>query len=119
MASYVKPLLAVIAMSVVQTVAQGQNANQAIHGHHIALESFCVLGEPLSATETLDYEPTDGASDPVPMHREATLYWDSEGRADGIQVSRPAHRRHHTELCLSLRLPALLALVPSIITLDK
>ena len=81
MASYVKPLLAVIAMSVVQTVAQGQNANQAIHGHHIALESFCVLGEPLSATETLDYEPRDGASDPVPVHREATLYRDSEGRA--------------------------------------
>ena len=74
MASY-RQLLAVFALSVVQTVALGQSAN-----HVIGMPSFCVAGEPLSASETLDYEPTEGASDPVAVHREGTLYRDSEGR---------------------------------------
>jgi hypothetical protein len=74
MASH-RQLLAVLAMGVVQTVAQGQSAN-----HVIGMQSFCVGGEPFSATQTLDYEPTDGASDPVAVHREGTLYRDSKGR---------------------------------------
>lgn len=67
--TFYRRLLAVFAMSVVQTVAQGQSAN-----HVIPLLSFCVAGEPLSATRMLDYEATEGASDPVAVHREGTLY---------------------------------------------
>lgn len=74
MASH-RQILAVLAMGVVQTVALGQSAN-----HVIPLQSFCVGGEPFSATQTLDYEPTEGASDPVAVHREGTLYRDSAGR---------------------------------------
>jgi hypothetical protein len=41
---------------------------------------YCVIGAPLTATETLDYEPVENSSDPVRMHRDGTLYRDSEGR---------------------------------------
>jgi hypothetical protein len=62
-------------MGVMQTAASGQSTN-----HVIGLPSFCVAGEPFSATRTLDYEPTEGASDPVAVHREGRLYRDSDGR---------------------------------------
>jgi hypothetical protein len=68
-------LAAVFVMTLVQAVALGQSAS-----HVIGLPSFCVAGEPLSATETLDYEPAEDSSDPVAVHRDATLYRDSEGR---------------------------------------
>lgn len=58
MTSY-RHLLALFAMSAVQTLALGQSAN-----HVIDMPSFCVAGEPFFASETLDYEPTEGASDP-------------------------------------------------------
>ncbi len=67
-------ILAVLAMALAQR-ALGQGAN-----HVIGLQSFCVGGEPFSATQTLDYEPTEGATDPVAVHREGALYRDSEGR---------------------------------------
>jgi len=70
-----RQLLAVLAMSVVQTLALGQSSN-----HVIGMPSFCVAGEPLSATRTLDYEPMEGASDPVAVHREGKLYRGSDGR---------------------------------------
>jgi hypothetical protein len=40
-----------------------------------------VVGAPLSATQTLDYEPMGNTSDPIPVHRDGMLYRDSEGRA--------------------------------------
>jgi hypothetical protein len=40
----------------------------------------CVVGAPLTATLTLDYEPTQNSSDPVKTHRDGTLYRNSEGR---------------------------------------
>jgi hypothetical protein len=73
--AFYRHLLVVFAISVIPILALGQGAN-----HVIPLLSSCVTGEPFSASRTLDYEPTAGASDLVGVHREATVYRDSEGR---------------------------------------
>jgi hypothetical protein len=72
--------LAVFFMTVVQTVALGQSTNH-IYGHDIGLPfKYRVVGAPLTATRPLDYEPAKNSVDAVPVHRDATLYRDSEGR---------------------------------------
>ncbi len=92
MASYRQPL-AVLVMSVVQTVALGQSAN-----HVIGLPSFRVAGEPLSATQMLDYEPTGNSSDPVAVNRDGTLYRDSEGRTR-TELKSPGQRPRRFGVC--------------------
>ena len=67
--------LAIVLVSVFP-VALGQSSKEVIG---LPFE-YCVVGAPLAATRTLDYEPTQNSSDPVRMHRDGTLYRDSEGR---------------------------------------
>jgi hypothetical protein len=90
--------LAVLAISVIQSVALGQSAN-----HVIGMPSFCVSGEPLSATETLDYEPSENSSDPVAVHREAMLYRDSEGRMR-TELKYPGYTAVFIQDCVAHRL---------------
>jgi hypothetical protein len=75
MASHRIPL-AVLVVSLLPIVALGQNSKEVIP---LPFE-YCVVGAPLTATRTLDYEPTQNSSDPVKLHRDATLYRNSEGR---------------------------------------
>jgi hypothetical protein len=65
--------LVIVAMSIVPNVALGQHVLGLTFG-------YCVVGAPLTASQTLDYEPMGNASDPVPVHRDGMLYRDSEGR---------------------------------------
>lgn len=65
-----------IVVSLFPVIALGQSSKNVIP---LPFER-CVVGAPLTATRTLDYEPAQNSSDPVKMHRDGTLYRDSEGR---------------------------------------
>lgn len=68
--------LGIVVASLFPAIALGQSSKNVI-----ALPfEHCVIGAPLTATRTVDYEPAQNSSDPVKMHREGTLYRDSEGR---------------------------------------
>jgi peroxiredoxin len=66
---------ALLVFALVQTIASAQRA------HVLPLQlGSPVVGEPCSATRTLDYEPAANSSDPVAVHAEERLFRDSEGR---------------------------------------
>jgi hypothetical protein len=85
-------------MSMVHSVALGQSANHVLP----AGLAFCVAGEPFSATETLDYEPSENSSDPVAVHREGTLYRDSEGRTR-TELKYPGYTAVFIQDCVAHR----------------
>jgi len=65
-----------LAVSLLQSAALAQR-----NSHVLPLQfGSPVVGEPVSATRTLDYEPADNSSDPVAMHAEEKYYRDSQGR---------------------------------------
>jgi hypothetical protein len=97
-ASYRQPL-AVLALIVIRTVALGQSANHVLG----AGPPFCVSGEPFSATETLDYEPSENSSDPVAVHRDGTLYRDSEGRTR-TELKYPGYPAVFIQDCVAHRI---------------
>src|SRR5579863_3647442 len=75
MASFRIPLGMVVVI-LVPIIGLGQSSKNVIP---LPFE-HCVVGAPLTAIRTIDYEPTQNSSDPVKMHRDGTLYRDSEGR---------------------------------------
>lgn len=69
-------LLGILLISLFPLPAVGQLSKQVMS---LPFES-CVVGAPITATRTLDYEPATNSSDPIRMHRDGVLYRDSEGR---------------------------------------
>jgi peroxiredoxin len=69
-------LRVLLAASLLQSAALAQRNN-----HVLPLQfGSPVVGEPVSATRTLDYEPAENSPDPVAVHAEERYYRDSAGR---------------------------------------
>lgn len=68
--------LGIVVVMLFPIIALGQSSTNVIP---LPFE-HCVVGAPLTATRTVDYEPAQNSSDPATMHRDGTLYRDAEGR---------------------------------------